>query len=129
MNVDEIRKFCLAFPDSTENLQSEDQLCFKISGKIFAMLGLDHARLCFKCHPETFAELVEREEIHPAPYVGRYKWVMLDRLNAVPWSELKELIRQSYSMVAAKATPKPARVRASSRRRKKSTKSKRMPKA
>jgi predicted DNA-binding protein (MmcQ/YjbR family) len=103
MNVDTIREFCLAFPQATEKLQWGDDLCFKIGGKIFTIVGLDNPRLCFKCTPETFAELIEREDIHPAPYVGRYKWVMLDRLDAVRWEELRELIRQSYEMVAAKA--------------------------
>jgi predicted DNA-binding protein (MmcQ/YjbR family) len=106
MNVDAIRKFCLTFPHATETLQWGDDLCFKIGGKIFAIVGLDNPRLCFKCTPEAFAELIEREDIHPAPYVGRYKWVMLDRLDAVRWDELRELIRESYEMVAAKTPGK-----------------------
>jgi predicted DNA-binding protein (MmcQ/YjbR family) len=106
MNTDTIREFCLAFPQATENLQWGDDLCFKIRGKIFAIASLDNPRLCFKCTPEIFAELIEREDIHPAPYVGRYKWVMLDRLDAMRWDELRELIRQSYEMVAAKAPKK-----------------------
>jgi predicted DNA-binding protein (MmcQ/YjbR family) len=103
MNVDSIREFCMAFPQATEKMQWGDDLCFKIGGKIFTIAGLDNPRLCFKCTPETFAELIEREDIRPAPYVGRYKWVMLDRLDAVGWGELQDLIRQSYEMVAAKA--------------------------
>jgi predicted DNA-binding protein (MmcQ/YjbR family) len=108
MNVDSIRAYCLSFPKATEKLQWGDELCFKIAGKIFTMLGLDNLRLCFKCAPEAFAELIEREDIRPAPYVGRYKWVMLERLDAVNESELKDLIRQSYDMVSAKA-PKNSR--------------------
>jgi predicted DNA-binding protein (MmcQ/YjbR family) len=111
MNTDTIREFCLAFPQATENLQWGDDLCFKIGGKIFAIIGLDNPRLCFKCTPEIFAELIEREDIHPAPYVGRYKWVMLDRIDAVRWDELRELIRQSFEMVAAKAPKKKSRER------------------
>ena len=103
MNVDAIREYCMAFPRATEKLQWGDNLCFKIGGKIFVILGLDDPRLCFKCTPERFAELIEREDIRPAPYVGRYKWVMLDRLDALPNDELKESIRQSYDMVAANA--------------------------
>jgi predicted DNA-binding protein (MmcQ/YjbR family) len=72
------------------------------------MLGLDDPRLCFKCTPDTFAELIEREDIRPAPYVGRYKWVMLDRIDAATDVELKDLIHQSYSLVSAKAPKKPA---------------------
>ena len=129
MNTDTIRDFCLAFPQASENLQWGDDLCFKIGGKIFAIIGLDNPRLCFKCTPEIFAELIEREDIHPAPYVGRYKWVMLDRLDAVRWDELRELLRQSHEMVAAKAPKKTSgRKREPSKgrpRKKKSQKSKR----
>jgi predicted DNA-binding protein (MmcQ/YjbR family) len=107
MNVDSIRGYCLSFPRATEKLQWGDSLCFKVGkkvgGKIFTIVGLDDLRLCFKCTPEAFAELIEREDIRPAPYVGRYKWVMLDRLDALRTDELKDLIRQSYEMVAAKA--------------------------
>ena len=103
MKVDAIREYCLAFPAATENLQWGDDLCFKIRGKIFVIVGLDNPQLCLKCTPEIFAELIEREDIRPAPYVGRYKWVMLDRLDALRGDELRELIRESYEMVAAKA--------------------------
>jgi predicted DNA-binding protein (MmcQ/YjbR family) len=103
MNVDSIRVYCLSFPQTTEKLQWGDALCFKVGGKMFAVLGLDRLRLTFKCTPDKFAELIEREDIRPAPYVGRYKWVELDRLDALRDGELKELIGQSYAMVAAKA--------------------------
>ena len=105
MNVDEIREYCLSFPHATENLQWGDDLCFKVGGKIFVTLALTATpqKVCFKCTPETFAELIEREDIRPAPYVGRYKWVILDRLNALLRNELKALMRTSYEMVAAKA--------------------------
>jgi predicted DNA-binding protein (MmcQ/YjbR family) len=108
MNVDEIRAYCLAFPDATENIQWADDLCFKVRGKIFTTVALTAVpqKLCFKCTPETFAELVEREDTHPAPYVGRYKWVILDRLDVLRSDELRDLIRQSYEMVAAKAPGK-----------------------
>lgn len=107
MKVDEIREHCLSFPNATENLQWGDDLCFKIQGKIFAIVGLDNPRLCFKCHPEVFGELIEREDLRPAPYVGRYKWVMADRLDALSADETKDLIRQSFELVAAKAPKSP----------------------
>src|SRR5258708_31444767 len=103
MNVDSVREFCLAFPGATEKLQWGDALCFKVGGKMFSVLGLDDVRLTFKCTPDSLAELMEREEIRPAPYLARYKWVMLDRLDALSTDELKEMIRQSYEMVVAKA--------------------------
>ncbi len=104
MNVDSLRKLCLSLSGATENLQWEEELCFKVRGKIFAMVGLGSVpqRLTFKCKPETFAELTEREGIVPAPYVGRYKWVQLERLDVLPDIEVKSLVRESYDMVAAK---------------------------
>jgi predicted DNA-binding protein (MmcQ/YjbR family) len=105
MNVEQFRAYCMSFPEAMENLQWDDDLCFKIRGKIFATVGLTAVpqKACFKCTPETFSELIEREDIHPAPYVGRYKWVMLDRLDALAGDELKGLICQSYEMVTANA--------------------------
>jgi len=96
MNVDSIRAYCLSFPQATEKLQWGDALCFKSGGKMFAVLGLDRVRLSLKCTPDSFAELIEHEDIIPSPYLGRYKWVMLERLDAVGWNELQDLIRQSY---------------------------------
>ena len=46
---------------------------------------------------------MEREGITAAPYLGRYNWVSLEGMEAVPWRELQELLRESYAMVAAKA--------------------------
>ena len=58
--------------------------------------------------PEQFHELLEIEGISPAPYVGRYKWILLENSNVVSSDELEDLIRQSYDLVAAKAPKKKA---------------------
>ena len=86
MSVESIRRFCLSFPHATENLQWGDDLCFKVGGKIFALLSLSSVpqRLMFKCTAETFAELVEHEDIIPAPYVGRYNGYRLNAWTSSP---------------------------------------------
>jgi predicted DNA-binding protein (MmcQ/YjbR family) len=108
MNVDSVRGYCLSLPQARENLQWGETLCFKVGGKIFATLSLGSVppTLCLKCTPEKFSELCEQEGIRPAPYVGRYKWVLLERLDALRDEELNHLIRQSYDMVSAKTRPK-----------------------
>jgi predicted DNA-binding protein (MmcQ/YjbR family) len=120
MNVDSIRKLCLSLPDATENLQWEDELCFKVRGKIFAMVGLSSVpqRLVFKSDPEEFQELLEHEGVVPAPYVGRYKWVMLENLDALSKPETERCIKMSYAMVAAKAKPSRSRIKKIKRTRK-----------
>lgn len=105
MNIEDLRKFCLGFPEATENMQWGDDLCFKFRGKIFTTIALSAVphKICFKCTPELFAELTEREGIHPAPYVGRYKWVIVDSLSDLRDYELRDFVRQSYEMIATKA--------------------------
>ncbi len=109
MDTESIRAYCLSFPQTKEKLQWGESLCFKVGEKLFAILSLDlshGSRLVFKCTPEIFSELIEREGIRPSPYVGRYHWVALERLDILPNDELEDLIRQSYEIVAAKAIRK-----------------------
>ena len=108
-DIDSIRKFCLSFPDTTENMQWGETLCFKVRGKMFAVVDLAKGKLtpiCLKCSPDKFQELLEVEGIVPAPYVGRYKWVLVSPSNLLPMKELQNLIRLSYGLVDAKAPRK-----------------------
>jgi predicted DNA-binding protein (MmcQ/YjbR family) len=108
-DVDWIRKLCLSFADVTEDMPWDEDLCFKVRGKIFTGMVLSDGRfprITLKCAPETFHELLEIEGISPAPYVGRYNWVMLANSNVLSSDELEALIRQSYGLVAAKAPKK-----------------------
>jgi predicted DNA-binding protein (MmcQ/YjbR family) len=113
MNFDALRSLCLSFPHATEKLQWEDELCFKVRGKIFAMVSLSSVpqRLVFKCDPVEFLELLENEGVVPAPYVGRYKWAMLESLEVLPGSEIERCIRKSYDMVAAKNKSSRSRIK------------------
>lgn len=118
-DVDWIRRLCLSLPGATENIQWGEDLCFKVRGRIFTTVCLSDGRfpsVCFKCSPEKFDELRELEGAGPAPYVGRYKWILLSRSNLLPSPELENLIRESYSMVAAKA-PKQGHSKKGFRRR------------
>ena len=105
MDIESLRAYCLSFPDATEKMQWGDALCFKVRGKMFTVAALEvdsQPRICFKCTPETFAELIERDGMSPAPYVGRYQWIGLEALSTLPTRELKDLIAVSYGLVASK---------------------------
>ncbi len=119
MDIDAVRKYCLSFSAAKENLQWGENLCFKVNGKIFAILDLGSVpqHLCFKCTPERFTELSEIEGIIPAPYLARYKWVLLEGLDVLPSQELKDLVSASYEMVAAKARKSSSKKRNKSSRR------------
>jgi len=108
MNVDWLREVSLSFPGATEQIQWGSDLLFKVGGKMFAVTPLEPAPVClsFKASPEHFAELTERPNIIPAPYLARAQWVALETRDALPADELARLLRESYDMVFAKLSKK-----------------------
>src|SRR5215471_17665463 len=107
-SVESIRKLCLSFPNVTEQVQWGYDLVFKIGGKMFAITPLEPAPvfLTLKATDESFAELTERPNIIPAPYLARAKWVALENASAVSPQELGSLLRTSYDLVLAKLPKK-----------------------
>jgi predicted DNA-binding protein (MmcQ/YjbR family) len=106
MNIDTIREFCLSFPEVTEKLQWGETLCFKVGGRIFAMLSLEldsEVRLTFKCRGDEFLELLESEGVRRAPYLGRYGWAALERLDSLPDQQIRRLVASSYQIIAGHA--------------------------
>jgi predicted DNA-binding protein (MmcQ/YjbR family) len=107
MTLESLRRLCLSFPGATEQIQWGADLVFKVGGKMFCVARTDDDRtagvaMSFKCDDETFAELVEREGIVPAPYMARAKWVGLQEFDTLPARELTPLLRQAYDLVAAR---------------------------
>jgi predicted DNA-binding protein (MmcQ/YjbR family) len=108
MDVDWLRELCLSFAGTTEQIQWGYDLVFKVGGKMFAVTPLEPAPVClsFKASPENFAELTERQNIIPAPYMARAQWVALQTGDALTRDELTRLLRESYEMVFAKLPKK-----------------------
>ena len=108
--LDWVRAFCLSLPHATEDVQWEHNLLFRIAGKMFCIANLEPAvsptKICFKCTPEKFAELVEIDGIIPAPYMARNHWVAMIEINALRQPEIKELIEESYRMILEKLPKK-----------------------
>lgn len=108
MDAEWLRELCLSFPGTTEQIQWGYDLLFKVGGKMFAITPLEPAPVClsFKASPEKFAELTERQNIIPAPYLARAQWVALQTRDAVAHEELAGLLRESYEMILAKLPKK-----------------------
>jgi predicted DNA-binding protein (MmcQ/YjbR family) len=108
--LDWVREFCLSLPHATEDVQWEHNLLFRIAGKMFCIAnlepGVSPTKICFKCTPEKFAELVEIEGIIPAPYMARNHWVAMLDMNALRQPAIKELIQGSYQMILEKLPKK-----------------------
>ena len=108
MDAEWLREICLAFPGATEQIQWGNDLLFKVGGKMFAVTPLEPAPVClsFKASPENFAELTERLNIIPAPYLARAQWVALQTRDALSRDELARLLRGSYDMIFGKLPKK-----------------------
>lgn len=108
MNLEQLQQFCLSFPGATEDIKWGADLCFCVGGKMFCVTGVDSIAggISIKCTPVKFEELIERQGIDPAAYVGRYKWVHISELNVVSPAELKDLISTSYRLVRDKLPKK-----------------------
>ncbi len=108
MDAEWLRKLCLSFPGTTEQIQWGYDLLFKVGGKMYAVTPLEPAPVClsFKASPEKFVELTERQNIIPAPYLARAQWVALQTRDALGREELAGLLRESYEMILAKLPKK-----------------------
>jgi predicted DNA-binding protein (MmcQ/YjbR family) len=108
--IDWVRAFCLTLPHTTEDVQWQHDLLFRLAGKIYCVAnlepGLSPTKIAFKCTPEKFAELVEVEGIIPAPYMARNHWVAMIEMDALRQPEIKELIQNSYRLVLEKLPKK-----------------------
>jgi predicted DNA-binding protein (MmcQ/YjbR family) len=108
MNIEQLRKFCMALPGVTEDIKWGNDLCFSVGGKMFTVTSADSSDsgVSMKTTPEKFAELTERQGIRPAHYVARYHWITIEDQKAVTAAELKDLIRASYQLVFDKLPAK-----------------------
>jgi predicted DNA-binding protein (MmcQ/YjbR family) len=104
MTIDSVREICRALPGTTEDIKWGQDLVFSIGGKMYAVVCLEPPHtVAFKCTPEEFAELVERDGIIPAPYLARAMWVQEQAIgDALDRQELRTLLRASYELVQAK---------------------------
>ena len=108
MNVEEIQVICKALPYVTEDIKWGHDLVFSIGGKMFCVVGLDQSptTASFKVKEEEFEEICSRDGFMPAPYVAKYKWVLIDDLQKMNKKDWNQYIRQSYDLVRDKLPSK-----------------------
>ncbi len=100
MNHESVRDHCLALPFVTEVVRWGGNLLFKVGGRMFVILDLDAERLSVKCSHDTYADLVEREDIVPASHnMWRHQWVTLESLSALPDRECRAVLTAAYEIV------------------------------
>lgn len=104
MDIEWVRKQCLALPHVTEDVKWEKNLVFSVAKKMFTVVGLepDEFWISFKCNPQDFADLPERLGIEPAPYLARAQWVALETRDALSPAELATQLSRAYECVFAR---------------------------
>ena len=107
MTIDELRAICKQLPAVTEDIKWGADLCFCIGEKMFCVTGLEGPlQISLKVTDEEFEELSVSKDIIPAPYVARYKWVLIQNEKRFSKKEWQHYIHQSYQLVKDKLPAK-----------------------
>jgi len=126
MDAERMRAYLLTLPHVTETMQWRANLVFWVGdkahgGKMFAMINLDEPAapelaghkprpvISYASSPMRFAELIEREDMIPAPYLARAHWVSALRWDILTPAEWRSELVNAHDLVLAKL---PAKIRA-----------------
>jgi len=100
-----VSALALALPD-TKLTMTWGSPHFRVQEKIFCGYGSEGGRLVLGvklqlAHAKT---AVKEARFWPAPYVGKHGWVSMDVTQRKSWDEVAELLRESYDLIAPKAS-------------------------
>jgi predicted DNA-binding protein (MmcQ/YjbR family) len=102
MDIETLTNICREFPFVTEDIKWGNDLCFMIGNKMFCVAPLSTPlKISLKVTDEEFGELSTAPGIIPAPYVARYKWILIEDTQVFNKQKWEYHIRQSYDMVKA----------------------------
>lgn len=114
MNMEEVRDYCLALKNVTEDFPFDDvSLVFKVENRMFLLLSLDadEPKISLKCDAELAEELRERyHAVEPAYHFNKKYWNSIFLNRDMPDGEIKKWINHSFQEVVAKL-PKKSRER------------------
>lgn len=109
MNIESLRDYCLAKKAVSESFPfDETTLVFKVSGKVFAICGIDPFEgVNLKCEPEKAIELRERyPEIKPGYHMNKIHWNTVNVKGQLSDQLIFDLIDESYRLIVAKLPKK-----------------------
>lgn len=105
-----VRAICLALPGAEEAVKWGHPN-FMVKGKIFCGFGRETGivTIGLKTTPLRQAELVAGGRYRVAPYLGKYGWVSHPLTGRIRWSEVRELIDDSYRLIAPPVGRRPVK--------------------
>jgi len=105
MNSDELRDTCLGLPGAVEErpFPDPDVVTFKVGGKIFAITRFE-GTVSLKCDPDLAEQLrAAYPDIKPGYHLNKRHWNTVTLDAGVPDTMVRELIEDSYALVARPA--------------------------
>lgn len=100
-----LRQICLALPDTKET-ETWGKPHFRVGDKIFAGCGEEDGKFVvgFKLEMQHARQMIRIPGFWKAPYVGHKGWVSMDASVVSDWELVRELIHESYRLIAPKRT-------------------------
>lgn len=102
--LSKMREICLELPDTKETL-TWGSPHFRVGEKIFAGWGEDKGKqsIGFKLEMDHADAMVMNDpRFTRAPYVGHKGWVSMDPTTVKDWNEVRDLVFESYRLIAPK---------------------------
>ncbi|WP_194777088.1 MmcQ/YjbR family DNA-binding protein [Pararhodonellum marinum] len=111
MTITFFRQYCLSKANASEDTPFDaNTLCFKVGGKIFAIIDIElFESVNLKCEPERAVNL--REEyagIQPGYHMNKKHWNTVPFDGSVPDKLILELVDHSYDLIFSSL---PAKIR------------------
>jgi predicted DNA-binding protein (MmcQ/YjbR family) len=111
MTWDELRTYCLSLPGATESFPFEPAVSvFKApGGKMFAITARESSPsdVSVKCDPDIGEALrAEYGSIVPGYHLNKRHWITVTLGRDVPDARVRELVLDSYDLVAKPAAAK-----------------------
>jgi predicted DNA-binding protein (MmcQ/YjbR family) len=113
MTLDDYNAFCATLPGTHTVVQWGGAQVWKVGDKVFAIGRTDDGvaddstvAVTFKCSWASFDILKEQPGLRPAPYLASRGMSWIQRLTneAMPDEALRDYLRESHRLVAAKLT-------------------------
>ncbi len=102
MNIEELRDYCLSFPQTSESLPfDENTLVFKVHDKMFVLSDIESfSFINLKCDPEKAVEIREQYfAVTPGYHMNKKHWNSIKMDDSITDQLIKVWIKDSFELV------------------------------
>lgn len=103
--IQRVRDLCLALPEAVEKpFGGHEAPSFRVRDKLFVMTYEDGTAMTMKAAPGEQEALVagDPDTFFVPPYVGHNGWIGIRLREDLDWTQIAELVEESYRMTAPK---------------------------